>query len=189
MDNIVTVLLVLAKTMGLMIGVLLVLGAGFIVTIDIWGKRSTEARLLGVFLDHRKLYSKLLLVDVERAYLGRGDKREEYYLDKDKQYWAGWPAGLPSVLQIPVRAHLYIRNQSEPLDPENPEATLSARSRMMISDEAMLKTTWRDVREAAGGAAPATRSSSMAIILLAGNLALTGFILYLVLNVQTLLGG
>ena len=114
-----------------------------------------------------------------------GEKKEEYMLDTDKQFWAWWPAGLPRILQIPVRAHWYIRNVPEPVDPENITSSLSARSLMMISDEAMLKQTWKDIRESTG-LGPAKRSSSIALILIFTTLALVGFNIYMTMQLKSI---
>lgn len=180
----------LGKTLGMMFGIVILMCIGLIVLLDIWGKKSIEGHILGVFVENRKLYSKLLTVDAGKAYLGKGEKREEYLLDDRKQFWAGWPAGLPSLLQIPVRAHWYARNIPDPIDPQSRGTTLSARSRMMLSDEVMLKTTWQDVRDAAEGeqgTGPAYKPNTLTMVLLFALTAVSGFTLYMVMDLKNLL--
>ena len=180
----------LGKTLGMMLGVIILLCIGLIVLLDIWGKKAIEGCILGVFIENRKLFSKLMKIESGKAYLGKGDKREEYLLDDRKQFWAGWPAGIPKILQIPVRAHWYVRNNSEPIDPQHKVSTLSARSRMMLSDEAMLKTTWQDVRDAAdkeGKTGLTAGPNRILLILIFANMALTGGALYIIMNVQKIL--
>jgi len=176
------------KTIGLMIATLAVFTAGLLVFLDLWAKKAVQNRIYAIFLEQKSLSSKLLKIDGDKIYMGRGEKKEEYLLNTDKQFWAWWPAGLPRIVQVPVRAHWYIRNRPEPVDPENMEATLSARSMMMISDEALLKQTWKDVRESTG--IPAMkRGSSIALILIYITLALVGFNIYVTMQLKSLLGG
>jgi len=181
-------LMALGKTIGLMIATLAVFTVGLLVFLDLWAKKAVQNRIYAIFLEQRSLFSKLLKIDGGKIYLGRGDKKEEYLLDTGKQFWAWWPSGMPRMVQIPVRAHWYIRNRPEPVDPENVEATLSARSMMMISDEGMLRQTWKDIRESTG-LGPAKKSSSIALILIFVTLALVGFNIYMTMQLKSMLGG
>lgn len=185
-------LVLLLKTMGLMVGTLAVLIVGTIVLIDIWGKRIMQdpkaGRIIGIFDDNGRLFSKILRIDGSKAYLGKGEDAEEYDLDIRKQRTVLWPAGLPWIFQIPVRAHLYVRNQSEPIDLKNPHITLSARARMMLSDETMLKTAWQDARESAEGGQATSKPSKLVLIMIFANLAVSCFGIYLLMQVQSGLG-
>jgi len=189
MDPTTAILLTLGKTVGLMCGTLAIMVIGLIVFMDIWAKRHTAGMIYAIFLEQRSLFSKLLKIENGKVYLGKGDDKEEYLLDTDKQFWAWWPAGMPKMVQVPVRAHWYIRNTPEPVDPENAEASISARSLRMISDEAMLRSTWKDIRESIGGGAITRPGSSLALILVFATFAVSGFTLYLVLQLKTMLGG
>lgn len=181
--------LVILKSLGLMLAVVAVFGIGLVVFLDLWAKQAVQSRIYAIFLEQRSLFSRLLKIDGEKIYLGRGDKKEEYLLDTTKQFWAWWPSGMPRIIQIPVRAHWYVRNSPEPIDPEHVEATISSRSMRMISDEALLRTMWRDMREATMGPLQTRRSSSLAIIMIFAILALVGFNLYLTMGIKSMLGG
>lgn len=181
-------LTILGRTIGLMVATIAVLAVGLLVFLDLWAKKAVQNRIYAIFLEQRSLFSKLLKIDGGKIFMGRGEKKEEYLLDTTKQFWAWWPPGLPRMIQIPVRAHWYIRNVPEPVDPENLEATLSARSLMMISDEALLRQTWKDVRESTG-LTGARRGSSFALILIFVTLALVGFNIYMTIQLKSLLGG
>jgi len=181
-------LMALGKTIGLMIATLIVFAVGLIVFLDLWAKKAVQNRIYAIFLEHKQLFSKLLKIDGDKIYLGRGEKKEEYLLDTSKQFWAWWPAGMPRTIQIPVRAHWYIRNQPNPVDPENMEATLSARSMMMITDEGMLRQTWKDIRESTG-LGPAKKSSGIALILIFVTLALVGFNIYMTMQLKDMVIG
>lgn len=181
-------LMVLGKTIGLMIATLVVFAVGLLIALDLWAKKAVQNRIYAIFLEQKSLFSKLLKVDGDKVYLGRGEKKEEYLLDTAKQFWAWWPAGMPRMIQIPVRSHWYIRNRPEPIDPENMDTTLSARSMMMISDEGMLRQTWKDIRESTG-LAGAKKGSSLALILILITLTLVGFNIYVNMQIKSMLGG
>ena len=189
MDPILALLIVLGKTLGLMFAALATLGIVGVVFLDIWAKRHTANMIYGIFLEQRSLFSKLCKIDGGKIYLGRGDNKEEYLLDTTKQFWAWWPPGLPKMVQVPVRTHWYLRNVPEPVDPENIESSISSRSLRMISDESMLRSTWKDIRESVGAAAPMRQGSSLALIMIFATLAVSGFTLYLVMGIKSLLGG
>lgn len=189
MDPIIALLLTLGKTLGLMLLFLAVMCIGSIVFLDIWAKRHTADKVYCIFLEQRHLFSKLLKIDNDKVYFGKGDKKEEYLLDTLKQFWAWWPPGLPKSIQVPVRAHWYLRNTPEPVDPENVEASISARSLRLISDESMLRSTWKDIRESIGVTAPVRQGSMLALILIFASLAVSGFTLYLVMEIKAMLGG
>ena len=48
----------------------------------------------------------------------------------------------------PIPAAIYVRNQAEPLDPINTKSLITAHSLRYMTDEEMLKQTWKDAREA-----------------------------------------
>ncbi len=188
MDPMLEFLITLGKTLGLMLAAvagMLIIGAVF---LDIWAKRHTANMIYCIFLEQRSLFSNLLKIENGKVYLGKGDKREEYLLDTKKQFWCWWPPGLPKAIQVPVRTHWYTRNVPEPVDPES-STSISARSLQMISDEAMLRSTWKDIKESIGAVSPLRKSSLIIPLLILATLAVSGFTLYLVMTVKTMLGG
>ncbi len=189
MESVGELLLVLGKTVGLMLLAFAVMGIGMVVFLDIWAKRHTANMIFAIFLEQRSLFSKLLKIENEKVYLGRGDNKEEYLLDTSKQFWAWWPSGLPRMVQVPVRTHWYLRNVPEPVDPENVSSSISSRSLRMISDESMLRSTWKDIRESVGGPTSVRQGSSFALILIFVVLAIVGFNLYLTMGIKSMLGG
>lgn len=182
-------ILVLLKTLGLMVLAVAVMIVIMIVFMDIWAKRHTTNMIFGIFLEQRSLFSKLLKIEGDKVYLGRGDNREEYLLNTQKQFWAWWPPGLPRAIQVPVRAHWYLRNVPEPVDPENTSSSISSKALRMISDESMLRSTWKDIRESVGGPTPSRQGSSLALVLVFVTLAISGFTLYLVMGIKSTIGG
>lgn len=175
----------IAKVLGMVLGVMAVGVLGLVVFLDIWAKKATVGKFYCFFLEQKYLFGRLLKSEGSHVYLGKGEDREEYLLDPVKQFWAWWPQGIPQSMQVPVRAHLYVRYNPEPFDPTNLEALISAKSLRIISDEAMLKMTWKDVRDSARvGAGMAAGMPSWALILLIASASLSGFTLYIVLGLQ-----
>ena len=186
----------LGQILGIVLGTMAVLTIGLMFFLDIWAKRTTANKAYCFFLEQRNLFGRLLLIDGGKVFMGKGENKEEYLLDHNKQFWAWWPPGLPKFIQVPVRSHFYIRHNPEPFDPENLEAMISARSLRVISDEAMLKQTWRDVRESAQVRPVRGSSGSWVLILVFITLIIVGFNVYMTMDmqgslteVQRLLGG
>jgi len=182
----------LVKILGVVLGTMAVMLTGFILFLTIWAKRATMDRMYCFFLEQKALFGKLLKIDGGKVAMGRGENKEEYLLDPSKQFWSWWPAGLPKFIQVPVRSHIYSRFNPEPFDPENLEAMISARSLRLISDEAMLKQTWKDVRESMGvRGAVANRANSWTLILVFAVLVIAAFNIYMTLqlgdNVKSIL--
>ena len=185
MEGTMSALGVLAQILGIVLGTMVVLTVCLAFFLDIWAKRSTSNRVFCFFLEQRNLFGKLLLIDSGKVFMGKGENKEEYLLDHTKQFWSWWPPGLPKFIQVPVRSHFYIRHNPEPFDPENLEAMISARSLRVISDESMLKQTWKDVRESSGmRGAVAGSTSKWILILVFATLAVVAFNVYITMNIQ-----
>lgn len=175
----------LVKVLGIVGGTMAICALGLVVFVDVWAKKATIGKFYCFFLQQKHLFGRLLREEGKHVYLGKGENREEYLLDPQKQFWSWWPPGIPQALQVPVRAHFYVRLNPEPFDPENLEALISAKSLRIISDEAMLTTTWKDVRAATGVRGGAAAGLPMwAMILLFAGATLSGVTLYLVMGLQ-----
>lgn len=178
--------MVLAKILGIVLGTMAIMLTGFILFLTIWAKRATQDRMYCFFLEQKALFGKLLKIDGGKVSMGKGENKEEYLLDPSKQFWSWWPAGLPKFIQVPVRSHIYSRFNPEPFDPENLEAMISSRSLRLISDEAMLKQTWKDVRESTGArGALANRANSWTLILVFAVLVVAAFNIYMTMQLRT----
>lgn len=173
----------LAKVMGIFLGIFVVFVLGLIVYVDIWLKFHTKGKIVAIFIDNKSIFSALLTIeDSNKVFYGKGDKKEEYLLEDDKQYLSLYPAGLPRFLQITVRTYWYIRNQSVPVNITGKRSLgLTARMLRMISDEAMVKQTWKDVRESQG-LVQKKAGGSLALYIVIGCLGLIVFNLYLTMQ-------
>ncbi len=174
--------LTMGKIFGIFFGIFALFVIILVVYVDIWVKMHTKGKIVALFLDNRSIFGALLTIeDGNKAYYGKGDKREMYLLDDKKQYISLYPSGLPRILQAPVRTYWYIRNQPNPIDGSAKAIPLTSRMLRQISDEAMVKATWKDVRESVGVGAQ-KKSSNMALYLVFACLALIAFNLYLTMQ-------
>jgi len=82
--------------------------------------------------------------------IGSGDKEAKFLIHPAKQFWSFWPPGFPRNVQEPVPTYLFSEGNAEPIDPFDRKALISPESLMKISDDAMLKQTWKDVKETLG---------------------------------------
>lgn len=175
----------LVRVLGMVGGVMAVGALALVVFVDVWAKKFTLGKFCCYFIQQKHLFSRLLREDSGKVFLGRRDEKEEYVLSSEKQFWVWWPSGIPQALQVAVRAHLYVRFNPEPYDPEKLETLITSKSLRIISDEAMLKTAWRDVREStqgrvgAGGALP-----QWVVIVLIAAATLSGGTMYMVMQLQ-----
>lgn len=146
----------------------------FVLTM-VWIKMSVRGKVGVVFFDDRRIYSMLLPEDTANQCVWRGREdnpnREKYRLVSEKVFEMRWPASLPWFMQERLRAWMYTRNNDEPWDPSNTRIVMSARMNRMVSDEALLRTMWKDLR-AATGAGVVGSGGSMKLVLFLGFIAL-----------------
>jgi hypothetical protein len=180
--------MLLTRALGIALGVFTLLIGGAAMFLIIWAKFITRGRIMGLFIDHNSFYGQLLKIDGDKVHLGRGENQEDYMLVDEKQFWTMFPSGFPRIVQYPVRAHIYVRNVAEPYSPsiEN-DIVFTAKMVRLMSDEAVLKTVWKDVRETHG--IKDKKGISLGVILL-GILMLMGvFNIIMLLNISKALGG
>jgi len=173
----------LGQIMGIFIGIFVAFIAFLVVYLDIWVKFHVRGKVFAFFIDNKSLSGALLKIeDGNKVFFGTGDKKEMYLLDDSKQYLTLYPAALPRFLQVVVRSYWYVKNQPQPIDPKSGTmSALTAKMLRQISDEAIVKQTWKDVREATG-IQKAKSGSSLALYLVFGCLALIAFNLYLTMQ-------
>ena len=177
-----TALATMGKIFGIFGGIFVLFILILVVYIDIWLKFHTRGKISALFIDNKSIFGALLTIeDGNKVYYGKGDKREMYLLDDKKQYLSLYPAGLPRLLQLTIRTYWYVRNVPNPVDVTGRVAPLTARMLRQISDEAMVKQTWKDVREGAG-IGTQKKSSNMALYLVFACLGLIAFNLYLTMQ-------
>jgi hypothetical protein len=157
-------------------GFLIVLFFGALVFV----KLSSKGKVAAVFIDTRSIYSRLFKEDTMNQCIWRGKEdnpnREKYKLIADKSFELEWPGGFPWILRTKLKAWIYTRNNDEPWDPSNMKVVMSARMNRMISDEALLRTMWKDIRTATGIGQGGGSPMGMKLLLFLGFIALIGAI-------------
>lgn len=112
----------------------------------------SRGKILCYFARNRQEISKFLKEDVENncVWIGKdgSEDREKYMIDNEKIFTVQYPGGFPSILQVPVRALRFVRDVSEPYDPEKHSSKYSAKYLRLVTDVNMLKSQWKDVRDA-----------------------------------------
>jgi len=139
----------LIKSFGLMMGIsggtLMVFGLAMI----IWVRKNAKSKVYAFFVEpNREITAELLTVDPKaNAEKLRSKDGGDYLIHPTKMFWHSWPPGFPSWVKEPIPAAWYVRNKAEPLDPVNSKSLITAHSLRYMTDEEMLKQTWKDARQ------------------------------------------
>jgi len=176
----VDVFLVILKSVGMSLGVCAVVLFFIMVGMMFWVRKAVQDRLYCIFLSaNRQMRGKLLKAQSdETIVVGSDADAPKYLTHSSKQFWSFWPPGLPRFVQEPVPTLLYVSGNAEPLDPYDRTALISPESLRKISDEAMLKQTWKDVRETLG-IRPAFGNNMILLILVVLAMVLSGVAAFL----------
>jgi len=177
----------LLKILGIMMGASILMFIVAVAFLQMYVRRASQNKIYAIFMDQKHLFSAMLPVEGDCIYYGKGEKKEKYLLDTTKQFWVTWPPVASKYIGLPVRAHWYVRNRPQPLDPIGKSAALTSRSLRMIGDEAMLKTTWKDIRDTTGGPVVGNKGDTLTLILLLVLTVLGGLNVYMVMNLQKVL--
>lgn len=113
-----------------------------------WVRRTVTNKIYAYFVEPNNQINRELIP------LNGSEKVESkdggsYIVVADKAKWSKWPPGLPSWAQETVPTLFYERNKPEPFDPRQRNPVLSAKSLQYITDEGMLRATWKDAHESA----------------------------------------
>ncbi len=177
----------LGSAMGQAFGITAVTVFLFLVFTLFWVRRTVKGQAYCIFIEpNNQIGGQLAKVDEGGGIIiGKGEDAQTYKTMPRKQLWSMWPPGFPKFVQEPVPTYIYVRNHYEPVDPRQKEGIITARQLRIISDEAMLKTTWKDVRETTG--AP-TGKTNWKIIFLVIGIILVIVILYMLYQNNVQLG-
>jgi len=139
------------KSMGMSFGMCAVLAAIFLVASVFWVRTKVKDSVYILKIAaNKQLSGKLLKPQSNTVIDGKGDDAPKFLIHPGKQFWSFWPPGFPHQIQEPVPTYLYVEGNAEPLDPYDRKSLITPESLRKISDEAMLKQTWKDVRETLG---------------------------------------
>jgi len=163
-----------ALAMGIAVATMMVFLVGSVFYIRVKVKGRVYCYVLAA---NKQLYGYLLKPLGFSVLIGEGDKGAKFMIHPSLQFWSFWPPGFPRNVQEPVPTYLFCEGNAEPIDPFNRQALISPESLMKISDEAMLKQTWKDVKESVGIKPPPLKAKPIIVgLLIAG---VVGLLLYL----------
>lgn len=143
---------VILKSLGTSFGIMGAFLILFIIGAVFWVRRAVQDRVYCYFLSgSRQLKGKLHKPEADNTIVvGSGADAPKYMTHSSKQFWSFWPPGFPRFIQEPVPSLIFVQGSAEPLDPFDRTSLISPEALRKISDEAMLKQTWKDVRETLG---------------------------------------
>ena len=139
----------LIKSFGLMMGISGGCLVFFALAMIVWVRRNAKSKVFAFFVEpNRELTTELITVDAKGTPEKiRSKDGGDYLIHPSKMFWHSWPPGFPTWVKEPIPAAVYVRNQTEPLDPTNTKSLITAHSLHYMTDEEMLKQTWKDARE------------------------------------------
>lgn len=141
-----------AESLGVAMGISVITLIVFMVGSVFYIRVKVKGRVFCFILAaNKQLYSFLLKPNGFSVLVGQGDKAGKYMIHPSLQFWSFWPPGFPRNVQEPVPTYMFCEGNAEPMDPFNRVALISPESLLKISDEAMIKQTWKDARGALGG--------------------------------------
>lgn len=151
--------------------------------VALWGvKRAIHGRVLAVFVGKdRTIHSELVKLQSEKFRYGEGD----YLVLHHRIFWTRWPPALPDWMRETVPTLFYIHNQAEPIDPYKSESALTANALRYITDEGMLRQTWKEAREAVG---ERMAGANITLYLAIASVVLTGVVGFLVYRLSAQVG-
>ncbi|KKN33910.1 hypothetical protein LCGC14_0799030 [marine sediment metagenome] len=150
-----------------------------------WIRRKVVNKIYAYFIEPNRQITREL-IPVAGSDKVTSKDGGDYMISPARTMWSKWPPGLPTWAQETVPTLLYSRNNVEPFDPANREAIITAQSLRAITDEGMLRATWKDAHEAANEGKILGRNWTTWMIL--GNLLVTAglaFMLWLVFDTQS----
>ena len=139
--------IVIAKSLGMSFGVCAVVLVIILIYMMFWVRRVVQDKVYAYILSgNRQMKGRLVKPDADDTFtIGDNADSPKFLTHSSKQFWSFWPPGLPRFVQEPVPTLFYVAGNAEPLDPYDRTSLISPEALRKISDEAMLKQTWKDV--------------------------------------------
>ncbi len=137
------------QTLAIMSGVSLLVVVLVGAITSFWIKKAVKNKVYAIFLEQNRQIARELIPTTGTEKIKSADGGD-YLIVPKKTMWSYWPPGVPIWLQEVVPTCFYMRNQAEPFDPSDNKSVITANSLRYITDEGMLKQTWKEAAEAAG---------------------------------------
>ena len=175
--------IVIAKSLGMSFGVCAVVLVIVLIFMMFWVRKVVQDKVYAYILSgNRQMKGRLVKPDADDTFtIGHNADSPKFLTHSSKQFWSFWPPGLPRFVQEPVPTLFYVAGNAEPLDPYDRTSLISPEALRKISDEAMLKQTWKDVRETLGIKSSFSGNKLLIILVLVAVLA-SGIAAYLSFN-------
>ena len=182
------VFLVFLKSLGLSLAICAVVLAVVLAGSIFWVRSAIKGRVHCYFLaENKQMTNMLLKPNSNTIIVGKGADAPKYLIHPTKQFWSFWPPGFPRFIQEPVPTLIYVAGNVEPLDPYDRKSIIAPESLRKVSDETMLKTIWKDVRETTG-IRPSFGGNTLLLILVGVAILASGIACYLSLNMSNQVG-
>jgi len=161
------VILVFLKSLGMSFAIMAVVLVIALVATLFWVRTTVRGKVYCyVLAENKQMRGHLLKPQSNCVVIGSGENAPKLLIHPSKQFWSFYPPGFPKFTQEPVPTYFYVAGNAEPLDPYDRKSLISPESLRKISDEAMLKQTWKDVKESIGLKGGAKNDKIMLILIL-----------------------
>jgi len=141
----------IAQSFGVAMGMSAIVLVVFLVGSVFYIRAKVKGKVFAYILAANKQLSGFLCTPQGYTLkLGAGDKEVKFIIHPNKQFWCFWPPGFPKIVQEPIPTYMYSEGNAEPLDPYDRKVIISEESLLRLSDESMLKMTWKDTKESLG---------------------------------------
>ncbi len=124
----------------------------FITGTMFWVRKKVQGKVLCMFIEpNLQVTDELITVGTDGKILSKhADKDEAYLVLHERTFWSHWPKGFPRWMQEPIPTLIFNRNQAEPIDPKESKSITTAKTLGYLTDEGMLRATWKDANESVG---------------------------------------
>ena len=161
--------MVLIKTLALAFGVIFVI----LTMISFRIKTMTRGKICCFFVNDDKLLTwKLIAPDSELLPWNKNGDKVKSLASKERQFDVDYPLGFPSFMQSRIKALEFVVGDAEPKDlfSKTPGRSIITEQLLQkISDDAVMKGMWRDLREGLGllGKKPNMKTVMLIIVIIA----------------------
>lgn len=168
----------IAQSFGLAFGIAAVTLVVFLVGSVFYIRFKIKGKVYAFVLAANKQLNGFLCIPQGYSIkMGSGDGESKFIIHPTKQFWSFWPPGFPKIVQEPIPTYMYSEGNAEPLDPYDRKVIISEESLLRLSDEAMLKQTWKDAKESIGLKAKPVNKKLLIGIVVAGIIGLVVYFL------------
>ncbi len=153
-----------------------------------WIRKIAKGSVYAYFVEENNQVSTRLakVVDGRLDIIGPDGDPESYVVHPKKTLWTFWPPGVPQFLKVPIPSCMYVRDRAEPIDPFRGKSLVTASALKYMTDEGVLKQTWKEARESIGLKPVSQVKSNLVMYILLGLAITVGFVsVYMVMGISS----